>query len=222
MVVSWTARHVTLLGTSCYGCVSPASAAARRPSGTTTPRDPDPARDLTRHPSENGLGLLPSGPDPVHRGTSPRFAPRGITIPRRTTSLPTVLRHRTPAGPRARQRRTPATGGDGRPRRGGWGIRTPETLAGQHGFQPCAIGRTRRTLQAERRVRTAPHSGNAGAAPALPPRRPAVASARDLSAMCRTSRDGTPTDPRVLPRPDRRSAPCPTSSSPTPATASRP
>jgi hypothetical protein len=32
-----------------------------------------------RHPSENGLGLLPLGPDPVHRGTSP-----------------TDVRHRTP------------------------------------------------------------------------------------------------------------------------------
>jgi hypothetical protein len=35
---------------------------------------------------------------------------------------------------------------------GGWGIRTPEGFDSQHGFQPCAIGLTRRTLQAVRRA----------------------------------------------------------------------
>ncbi len=33
-------------------------------------------------------------------------------------------------------------------RGGGWGIRTPEAPKRQHGFQPCAIGLTRRTLRA--------------------------------------------------------------------------
>lgn len=42
-------------------------------------------------------------------------------------------------------------------RSGGWGIRTPESGEAQHGFQPCAIGLTRRTLQ----ERAGAYAGNA-------------------------------------------------------------
>src|SRR6056297_1822085 len=40
-----------------------------------------------RHPLENGLGLLPLGPDPVHRGTSPTDARHRTTPGSRDPAL---------------------------------------------------------------------------------------------------------------------------------------